>query len=62
MNKPADEKPAQTDETINTINTIESVDLDNVTGGCAACGMANCAMGANPTAARAPFAGFFNRR
>ncbi|MBA2541093.1 MAG: hypothetical protein H0V17_15745 [Deltaproteobacteria bacterium] len=43
-----------------TIDTIEAVDLDNVTGGCAACGMANCTMGANP-AARAPLSAF-NRR
>lgn len=40
------------------IQTVQTVELDNVTGGCAACGMANCTMGANATR-RGPL---FNRR
>lgn len=50
------QKPTKTEE----IETVQTVELDNVTGGCAACGMANCTMGASPTAARQPF--FFGRR
>ncbi len=61
MNKTT--KPATENQTIETIQTVE---LDNVTGGCAACGMANCTMGASPAAspaARAPlFSSWFNRR
>ena len=57
MTKNTETKPTQTPD---TIDTIEAVDLDHVTGGCAACGMANCTMGANP-ATKAPGAAF-NRR
>lgn len=54
-------QPTNTQE----IETIQTVELDNVTGGCAACGMANCTMGASPAAnpaARSPSFSAFNRR
>ncbi len=59
MNKTTNStKPATENQTIETIETIE---LDDVTGGCAACGMANCTMGAS-AAGKAPLFPFFNRR
>lgn len=45
--------------TTEEIETVQTVELDNVTGGCAACGMANCTMGATPATARPQL---FNRR
>ena len=57
MKNKTEQKPTTTEQ----IDTIEAVALDNVTGGCAACGMANCTMGANQAAA-APQPSAFNRR
>jgi hypothetical protein len=34
--------------TTEQIKDVDAVQLENVTGGCAACGMANCTMGAAP--------------
>ena len=52
------QKPTKTEE----IETLQTVELDNVTGGCAACGMANCTMGASPTAGSPFNRQLFNRR
>lgn len=58
MNKNSDNKPAPKTEDIETVETVE---LDNVTGGCAACGCGQ--PGGNPAAAMAPFLlSGFNRR
>ncbi len=58
MSTKTETQPTKTEN----IETVQTVELDNVTGGCAACGMANCTMGAaSPAAAKAPFS-FFNRR
>ena len=56
MKNKTEDKLTKTEE----IATIETVALDNVTGGCAACGMPNCTMGANQ--ATAPQGSALNRR
>ena len=50
----------KTAETQSDIASIDSAQLDNVSGGCAACGMANCTM-TNPAAARTLFGQAFRR-
>ena len=60
MNTPETQQPTNPE-------TIETTELDAVTGGCAACGMPNCTMGANPAASANPAAKAapfwaFNRR
>ena len=48
------------EKTETEIPTIDGVQLDNVSGGCAACGMANCTM-TNASGARTWFRPAFRR-
>lgn len=54
------EKQSNKTEAATEIPSIDTAQLDTVSGGCAACGMANCTM-TNPAAARPLFQPVYRR-